>query len=161
MFVNDFLEAIRRNHALEHATIAFLVQRQRERRPLAGHSHNQGFNIFGQVATEDVEAAISEALTRLNNGEVSLALSPFCGTSILVTGIMAGGAALLTVGSKNRMLNLPRALSAAVWGVLGSQPVGILIQRYVTTSARMNGMEIAHVRRLSIGSVVVHSVHTT
>ncbi len=64
---------VRRNHALEHATMHVLSQHQRTLR-LMGRSSLSGFFIYGQVDTEALAAAASEALVRLQNGEVDLAV---------------------------------------------------------------------------------------
>ena len=80
---------IRRNHGLEHATLHVLSKRFSGKN-LAGHSDTRGFWLLGDVPTEEVESAVSEALERLKGGEKALAAaallfslymirpSPFC-----------------------------------------------------------------------------------
>ena len=53
---------IRRHHALEHATIHILT---RNNWRLMGRTTTRGFYLFGEVETEEVVAAVSEALARL------------------------------------------------------------------------------------------------
>ena len=72
---------VRRNHALEHATIHVLSQHDRTLR-LVGRSSPSGFHIYGQVDTQVLASAVSEALVRLQSGEVELAVHPRCGTNL-------------------------------------------------------------------------------
>jgi hypothetical protein len=90
------LSSIRCNHALEHATLHVLVERQ-HRRWLVGHSGIHGFWIVGEVATDELESAVHEALQRLRNGEASLAVHPNCGTNFATAGLLAGGFAALAM----------------------------------------------------------------
>ena len=69
---------IRRNHALEHATIHVLTQ-YNPRRHLVGRTTASGFYIYGEVEIEEVAAAVSEALARLRGGEHDLAVHPQIG----------------------------------------------------------------------------------
>ena len=66
---------VRRNHGLEHATIHVLSERY-PNTTFIGRSDGKGFYIYGQVATDVLRAAVNEALTRLRNGEHSLAIHP-------------------------------------------------------------------------------------
>src|SRR5512141_1324773 len=91
--MNNLLEApyiveTRRNHALEHATIHILSERF-PGRPMAGHSNPTGFFLIGDLPSEQVREAVSEALTRLKNGESHLAIHEGCGTNYVVTGGLA------------------------------------------------------------------------
>ncbi|MFQ5813711.1 MAG: DUF6391 domain-containing protein, partial [Anaerolineae bacterium] len=80
---------IRRNHALEHATIHVLTE-YKPRRDLVGRTTAWGFYLFGEVETEEVAVAVSEALARLRRGEHSLAVHPRCGTNLATAGVLAG-----------------------------------------------------------------------
>src|SRR5512136_2980603 len=98
---NPVISSIRRNHGLEHATINILSLKF-PRRPLAGYSFPGGFVLFGDVATVDVREAVTEALSRLSNGERHLAIHPNCGTNFLASGFVSGGLAWLGMaGAKN------------------------------------------------------------
>jgi hypothetical protein len=63
--------SVRRNHALEHATMHVLARHHQTLR-LVGRSSLGGFHIYGQVDTEALASAASEALVRLQNGEREL-----------------------------------------------------------------------------------------
>ena len=61
----DIISATRRNHALEHATVTVLLERFGFTRSLAGRSNQRGFNIFGNVSTQELRSAVDEGLARL------------------------------------------------------------------------------------------------
>ena len=71
---------IRRNHALEHATLSILG-RKTAQLSAAGYSDTSGFFIIGNVSTDQLREATTEALHRLQAGEAHLAIHPFCGTN--------------------------------------------------------------------------------
>ena len=150
----------RRNHALEHATIAVLLRHSGVNTRIAGRASPGGFHIYGNLSTETVEASAREALRRLKAGERELALSPFCGTNLAVAGILAGLAALLAMGSGSRLSNLPRVLLAAVAGVLAAQPLGKLVQKRFTTQTDVEGMIITSVSKSGLGPWTSHRVET-
>ena len=110
---------IRRNHGLEHATLHVLAD-GKPRRPLAGHSDLSGFWIIGDLSADEVQAAVREALQRLRNGEHDLAVHPNCGTNIATSGLLAGGAAALSMlgGGRRWRDKLDRILTHKVWGTL-------------------------------------------
>ena len=95
------ISRVRRNHGLEHATLYVLAER-RPGRSLAGHSDFRGFWIIGDVETPELDAAVNDALRRLNTGETQLAVHPFCGTNLATAGILAGGAAALAMFGAGR-----------------------------------------------------------
>src|SRR3990172_9385202 len=111
----------RRNHALEHATIHLLARKLSNQR-MAGHSNPTGFFIFGEVQTQDVWVASTEALERLRLGESGLAIHPGCGTNFAVSALLAGTFAWSVLrGTKSaltRVLLIPLALIFAVLGVI-------------------------------------------
>jgi hypothetical protein len=150
---------IRRNHALEHATIHVLSQRHRTLR-LVGRSSVSGFFIYGQVDTDELAAAATEALARLQNGETELAVHPRCGTNIALAGIMAG---LSTFGvmsgrSRSKLEKLPQVILAATAAVLFAQPLGALVQSRITTTSNVNGAFIAGITRQQRGGMIIHHV---
>ena len=65
------ISRVRRNHALEHATMNVLGERRKARR-LVGRSSVGGFYIYGDVSAEDVIAAAQEGLQRLKVGMVGI-----------------------------------------------------------------------------------------
>ena len=151
---------IRQNHALEHATVAMLLQKGM-RPPLGGYSTAGGFFIFGKVRSELVDQAAEEALDRLKQGQADLAISPYCGTN-LVTGALLSGlltAAIMGRGEK-RLRRVPTAAAAVICATVLSRPLGNAIQHRYTTLADVGGMQIVRIRRLR-GIPFVHRISTT
>ncbi len=157
------LEDIRRNHALEHATVHMLSRRVRGLKA-AGYSLPGGFAIVGALETELVEDAAAEALARLRRGEAQWALHPNCGTSLLTTGLMATLASLFSLQinrrPEERLLRLPTAVLLTMTAMILSRPLGLNIQRHVTTQANMGTVSVARVVRLTDRPVPVHWVET-
>ena len=160
---------IRRNHALEHATIHVLSEHS-PRRHLMGRTTTRGFYLFGEVAAEEVAIAVSEALVRLQRGEHSLAVHPRCGTNLATAGVLAGLSSFVamqlscrpTTGSgrsKSRLAKLPQIILAATVAVMAAQPLGLVLQRHVTTLPEVGGVTIGEITRQRRGQVVVHHVY--
>jgi hypothetical protein len=156
----DILVSVRRNHALEHATIAVLLAKVGPNTRLVGRASGDGFYIYGKVPTDKIRESAAEALARLKRGESQLAISPLCGTNLAVAGILAGLASLLALGSRSRLQRLPSVLTAAVVAVVGAQPLGRLVQRHVTTSPDVQGLEIVAVTTAGHALAPLHKVKT-
>jgi len=154
-----FIRRIRQNHALEHATIHILGWRNPTLR-LVGRSTDSGFYIYGDVDTEVVAAAASEALLRLQRGEKELAVHPRCGTNLATAGVLAGLSAFLalTGKQKRRWTRLPEVLMAATVAVVLAQPLGLVIQKYLTTLPDVADVVIKGIQRLERGKLVIHKV---
>jgi hypothetical protein len=138
-------EAIRRNHALEHATVAVLLARHGPRRR-AGRAAVDGLLHFGDVELDEVTSCAREALRRLQAGQSSLAVSPHCGTNIAVAGFVAAAAATSVISMGSRAGRFPNAFAAAMVGVILSQPVGRLVQERLTTSPNLSSVEVLGTR---------------
>ena len=65
----DFLKKIRRNHALEHATIAIALSKSDKHGVVAGNSTQGGFFVYGDIPDDVLSESASEALERLKAGE--------------------------------------------------------------------------------------------
>ena len=131
-----YIQPTRRNHALEHATIHILSARY-PNTPMGGHSNPTGFFIVGKIPTQTLREAVSEALTRLQNGEARLAIHPGCGTNYIVTGGLAALAALYGfIGTKNtreRFERLPLVTILAALAFMLGQAIGPTLQQKITT----------------------------
>jgi len=156
----DVLASVRRNHALEHATIAVLLGKVGPNTRLVGRATTDGFYIYGKVPTEKIRESAAEALARLKEGESQLAVSPLCGTNLAVAGILAGLASLVALGNRSRWERAPNVLMAAVVAVVGAQPLGRLVQKYVTTSPDVRDLEIVDVTATARGLMPLHKVKT-
>jgi hypothetical protein len=154
--------AVRRNHALEHATITMLSRRNPSLR-LVGRSDWGGFTLYGPVSSDDVRAAVDTALQRLQGGEAGLAVHPRCGTNFATGFVLAGLASYAALSSKRRSI-----LQRVVQLVLGltaasilARPLGETLQEHVTTSLDVARLRVADIRRLQRGDVVIHRIETT
>src|SRR6266550_1215228 len=83
---------VRKNHALEHATITILSG-MIPTLSVSARSSSDGFIIFGDVDLGLLRRALDEALSRLQAGEAELAIHPNCGTNLAV------GVSLITIGA--------------------------------------------------------------
>lgn len=153
------LRHIRQNHALEHATI-HLLARSDPARHFVGRSTPRGFYIYGQVDTQTVADAVSEALARLQAGESDLAIHPRCGTGVATTGVLAGLAAfaVLSLRRRRRLSDLPAVITATTLAALVAQPLGLTVQQHLTTDANLEGVRVARVERLESGRLVAHRI---
>jgi len=152
------LNAVRRNHALEHATIAVMLGRQGPMR-VVGRASPDGFYVWANVATDKLREFADEALGRLQRGESHLAVSPLCGTNLVVAGVLAGAGSYMAASLGRRRLDgLSSAMIAALLGVVAAQPLGRLVQKHYTTLPDLEGIEIVGVER--IGRTGLHKVRT-
>jgi len=159
---NQLLDRVRRNHALEHATIHVLTQHHKGF-SAQGNSTPRGFhlNIYGPMDEDKVAEAVEEAFTRLNNGEEKLAIHPTCGTVLLTTATMATLAAQATFGLERRRQDrpamnlavllgaLPMAILAVTVAIIASRPVGISLQRRYTVDPHLGDMQVTSIREVS------------
>src|SRR4030066_14622 len=116
------VNAVRRNHALEHATISILLSRHGPNIRVLGRAAPDGFYIYGDIPPETLRGLAPEGLTRLQRGESHLAVSPLCGTNLAVAGVLAGFASLFAMGGRTRLEGLPGVLMAGVGAGLAGVP---------------------------------------
>ena len=158
-----FIRRIRQNHAVEHATITVLMARERNVSLLGGRSNHLGFNIYGRVETAALEAAATEALTRLQGGEAGLAIHPNCGTNLVATGTLTGLAVMTTtaIARRQRASVLDRivlGILAATAAIIAGKPLGFRLQRSVTTLADVGDLRLGPITRRQIGRFTLHFV---
>lgn len=145
--INTLVNAIRRNHGVEHATVTLLLAKQTGQKRMFGRATHDGFYLYADVTEDQFSEAVHEALRRMKDGEASLAVSPLCGTNIVMTGVMTALISLMTVGQKTRLERFPNIITATTMGVVAGQPVGRLLQKHVTTSGDVEGVEIVSISR--------------
>jgi hypothetical protein len=155
----NWLNAVRRNHALEHATVAVLLSQVGPSPRLVGRAVPDGFYIYGRIPTEVIRRSAQEGLARLQRGESQLAVTPLCGTNLAVAGVISGTLAVLAMGKSRRLDRLPSVFLSATAGILLSQPAGRLLQRYVTTRPDLGATSLKRIER-SFGGLV-HKVVTS
>lgn len=139
-------QALRQNHAIEHATVTLLSQRI-PGVSLMGRSDAQGFSLFGDVDTAVIEEVAGEALARLQSGESGLAVHPNCGTNLVTSGMLSGLAVMFAASGRNRSWadRVPSSLLAATLALIVAVPAGRWVQENVTTSPHVDGLRITGV----------------
>lgn len=145
--IESLVQAIRRNHGIEHATVTLLLAKQTGQKRMFGRATHDGFYLYADVAEEEFRDAVHEALKRMKEGEAGLAVSPLCGTNIVMTGVMTALISLMTVGQKTRIQRFPNIITATTMGVVAGQPIGRMLQKHITTSGDVEGVEIVSISR--------------
>lgn len=144
MFGNKIL---RRNHALEHATIAVMMEREPGRK-FNGFSTDEGFFVQGVRSLEEVDSAAREALKRLRSGESKLAVHRNCGTTIVAANLLAAVFFLAALGV-GLYLGGNALYALILLGILLSfalrVPLSLLLQRFVTTDSDLTNAEVGWV----------------
>jgi hypothetical protein len=153
---------IRKNHALEHATLHVLTQHN-PRLSLIGSSDWGGYTIYGKVKTEALIPAVEEALQRLQKGERDLALHHRCGTLLATGGALAGLSAFAVMLNRRQRKwweRLSEVVLATTAALIIAQPLGLMLQEYITTSAEVGDLAIKRITCQQAGSLVFHRVET-
>ncbi len=157
------VDRTRRNHGLEHATVTVLTRRNPKLR-LAGRSTPSGFYIYGRVDTDELRRSAQEALNRLKDGEVELAVHPNCGTNLIAKGLAAGLTSYLGFlganTTRSRFSRLPRVAMLSAAALVLAQPLGLALQKHLTTSGEIRDMRIADIKRTEQGGIITHFVGT-
>lgn len=158
------ISRVRRNHALEHATLQILA-RKIQNLSAAGYSDTNGFWIIGQVNTEVLEQAVNEAASRLRAGEYQLAIHPTCGTNFVASGVVAGTLAWLGMvfnrsGVRRNLERLPVLISLVTVGIILAQPLGPMLQARVTVNPNIGDLKVTEIARLQRTDAMVHRVRT-
>ena len=147
---------LRRNHAIEHATIAVMMEREAGRK-LNGFSTDDGFFVQGVRSIAEVESAAREAVRRLHNGEKRLAIHRNCGTTIVAANLLAAvfflvalGLGFLYLGESYLYLLI---LGSVVLAFALRVPLSLLLQRFVTTDADLTNAEVGWVEPTQPGDL--------
>jgi hypothetical protein len=151
------ISTVRRNHGIEHATV-HILSADDSTIQLVGRADTTGFNIYGDVDTETLNAAAHQAVQRLQNGEGNLAVHPRCGTNLAVAGLLSALAAIIALGRKPSLRKLPDVFVATTIAAFLAQPVGMAMQARVTTSPDARGARITGIRQSQMGRVQVQHV---
>ena len=141
---------LRRNHALEHATIAVMMEREPGRR-FNGFSTDDGFFVQGVRSTGEVDSAAREALRRLRAREKKLAVHRNCGTTIVAANLLAAVFFLVAVGVGLYLgwdIYL-LILGGVVLSLILRVPLSLFLQRFVTTDADLSNAEVGWVEPAS------------
>lgn len=145
----SFIHRIRRNHALEHATLNLLGKRHPGAQAM-GISGPRGFTIFTSLTAEEIVPAAMEALKRLKAGEGALRVHRNCGTNTVVTATLTTLATLLGIqGTKSSfrksLERLPHLILLNVLALLAAPTLAEWVQGTLTTDPDVVNVEIASV----------------
>jgi len=151
--------AVRQNHALEHATIVLLSRKYPDVR-LAGISFAAGFFVFGDVPTEAVFPAAQEALNLLRTTSPELAIHERCGTNLAVTAMLTGLSAMTVARLRRPFGTANNVILATTAAMILSRPLGLSVQRHVTTQTPNASMKIIEVKPFSFFGTPAHFVST-
>ncbi|MEX2238601.1 MAG: DUF6391 domain-containing protein [Dehalococcoidia bacterium] len=143
----SLVEAVKRNHGLEHATVSVMLGKMGGPKRMFGHAMPDGFYLYADVPDELVHESAHEALQRMKTGEGNLAVSPLCGTNIVIAGVATALISLFTVNQPTRFSRFPSIVNAATLGIIAGRPLGAWFQKHLTTSPRVEDMEIVEIKR--------------
>jgi hypothetical protein len=149
---------VRKNHALEHATIHVLEESLSLQ--LSGMSYPNGFMVQGVGDPILVLQAAQVAKQRLLNGERDLAVHPRCGTTTVVTSFVFAIFFIIfsIIFGLFSWINL--LLSLLLASILG-RLLSPWVQRYITTDWRVQDIQILSaepiIRGLFSRGVFVHT----
>ncbi len=142
------LRRIRRNHALEHATIE-LLNRRYPRAQIIGFSGPVGFKLYTSLSSKEVVPVVMQALKLLQAGRQELRVHANCGTNLVATATLTTLAATvgLHLGGRprtflKRLERFPQAVLLSTLALVFARPVGVWLQRHVTTEANLEDSEI-------------------
>jgi hypothetical protein len=156
--LGDYLANVRRNDALEHATVSMLLARFGPHLRIVGRASADGFFLYGDVPAAPLAECAKESLARLQRGEAFWATTPLCGTNIVTTAVLAALSSLAVSRKGAVKDNIGSAILASMLAVTVAQPLGRLIQRHVTTSPDLGDTEIVAIESRSDGRY--HRVRT-
>jgi hypothetical protein len=151
--------AVKQNHALEHATIVLLSKKYPEVR-LSGISFAAGFFVFGDLPTEAILPTAEEALNLLRTTQPELAVHERCGTNLAVAGMLTGLSAM-AIAKLRRPYSTPNnVILASTAALILARPLGLTVQRYVTTQTPNASMRIEKVSPMTVFGSPAHFVST-
>ncbi|MFO8101504.1 MAG: DUF6391 domain-containing protein [Dehalococcoidia bacterium] len=154
----DMVRVLRQNHAMEHATINVLLKQLSRKVRLLGYTSLAGFYIVGDISTETLEQSAREALRQLQEGKKEIAISPMCGTNLVVTGLVAGAASMIAGRGHSGWSRFQRMATASMIGAILAQPLGLLAQKHITTDAGQADVTSLRVTRRGGGMLTWHKV---
>ncbi len=151
--------AVKQNHALEHATIVLLSRKYPEVR-FAGISFASGFFVFGDVPTEAIVPTANEALTLLRTTQPEMAIHERCGTNLAVAGLLTGLSSMTVAKMRRPYNSFNNVLLASTAALILARPLGLVVQRYVTTQTPNASMNVVKVTPMQLFSTPAHFVST-
>jgi hypothetical protein len=138
-----FNQNLRKNHALEHATINVIEERFGPQQ-LSGYATEDGFYLYGIVDPNILEAAARAGHGRLLAGERELVVHRRCGTTIAAANFISS-VAFLSLLWATRYFTFFNVVIALVMANLIGPLLGTILQQHVTTAWDVRDREIAGV----------------
>ncbi len=132
---------IRRNHAIEHATINVIEQSVGRPLNISGLSQENGFYISGIQDPGVVEEAATRGLNLLKQGHCDLAIHRRCGTDIAIANLTAALIFMVLLFSTG-MVSILNIIIALLVSNFTSPYLGQFIQRHFTTSCDVENTDI-------------------
>lgn len=162
--ITKLLRRVRRNHALEHATISLLSRRHPQSRVL-GVSGPLGFMLYTELSVEEVYPAALDALKLLRAGHHALAVHPNCGTNLvasasLTTFLTLLGARRLKGSFTEKVERILQLVLLNAIGLMLARPLGAWLQSHVTVDPHVEGVEIVSLRTEGQGDARRIYIHT-
>jgi hypothetical protein len=151
--------AVKQNHALEHATIVLLNKKFPDVR-LSGISFAAGFFVFGDVPTDAILPTAQEALNLLRTTQPELAIHERCGTNLAVAGMLTGLSAMAVAKMRRPYSTVNNVILASTAALVLARPLGLTVQRYITTQTPNASMRIVKVTPMSVLGTPAHFVST-
>ena len=151
--------AVKQNHALEHATIVLLSRKFPEVR-LSGISFAAGFFVFGDVPTAAILPTAQEALNLLRTTQPELAIHERCGTNLAVAGMLTGLSAMAVAKMRRPYSTVNNVILASTAALVLARPLGLTVQRYLTTQTPNASMRILEVKPMQVLGTPAHFVST-
>lgn len=149
-------KTVRRNHALEHATANVLEEKYGVKR-VAGMAFKNGFQLYGRLPSPRILMEASrEALDRLRNGESNLAVHPRCGTSLAI-GQFLNALVFVTIFLFLHHFSLLEVILYFILTSLLAQPLGLLAQKYLTTSTDVQDVDVHNLSVTRDGQAFFHT----
>ncbi len=143
----NILQQVRRNHALEHATISLLSERYPHAQVL-GLSGPRGFTLYTNLTAAEIFPAVTDALAFLKAGQSQRALHANCGTNLLAAATLTTLTTLLAMRWRCRSArkvyeDLPQLILLNALALTLSRPAGYWLQAKITTDAQVGNAEVA------------------
>ncbi len=151
--------AVKQNHALEHATIVLLSRKFPEVR-FSGISFAAGFFVFADIPTEAVLPAAHEALQLLRTTQPELAVHERCGTNLAVSSLLTAAAGMAVAKLRRPYGTFNNVMLATTASMILARPLGLTVQRHVTTQTPSESMRILGVKRMTVLGSPAHFVST-
>ena len=151
--------AVKQNHALEHATIVLLARKFPDTR-LSGISFAAGFFVFGELPTEAIRPVAEQALQLLRTSQPELAVNERCGTNLAVAGMLTGLSAAAVARLRRPYGTANNVILASTAALILARPLGLTVQRFVTTQTPNASMTITKVSPMNVFGAPAHFVST-